>query len=213
MSVTADGALGFVGVSTPWLEGTDSSCRCLSAFKRNFTDVPLYVNFSKHQSEIRLICPLHSVFITSNKVMIQFCYTHYVNCPTLNGSWVKWKRGVFFWAGGGRGCFVSLHSTSPQQYIFALRYFSLWQFSDILLYVAIESLWTKEIKTCRNKKKKSLPIDLESPIVNQFGCCSLKSLCYESRPISNTTTSWGSVALTHRAPCPSLETPKQHLVL
>lgn len=122
MSVTADGALGFIGVSTPWLEGTDNSCRCLSAFKRNFTDVPLYVNFSKHQSEIRLICPLHSVFITSNKVMIQFCYTHYVNCPTLNGSWVKWKRGVFFWPGGGAGlfCFPSQHLPTTIYFCFAV---------------------------------------------------------------------------------------------
>lgn len=125
MSVTADGALGFVGVPTPLLEGTDNSCRCLSAFTRNFTYDPLYINFSKHQSEIRLICPLHSVFITSNKLMIQFCYTHYVNCPTLNGSWVKWKRGVFFWAGvgwrcGGLFCFPSQHLPTPVYFCFAV---------------------------------------------------------------------------------------------
>lgn len=70
--------------------------------------------------------------------------------PGLSGNGV-----CFFGQVGVGGCFVSLHSTSPHQYIFALRYFSLLQFSDILLYFAIESLWTKEIKTCGNKKKKS----------------------------------------------------------
>lgn len=89
--------------------------------------------------------PLHSVFITSNKLMIQFCYTHYVNYPTLNGSSVKWKRGVFV-------CFPSQHLPTPIYFCFAV-FLSITIFIHFVITLLLNPCEQKKLRHVEIRKK------------------------------------------------------------